>query len=78
MRETKRRGGLQGLQYAGVGISFAAFVAAGWFVGRWADGRFHTEPWLTLSGTLLGITFATIDLIRTSAAIERQEKEDRE
>ncbi len=78
MGETKRRRGLRGLRYVGVGISFGALVLAGWFVGRWADGRFHTEPWLALAGTLIGITFATIDLIRTSDALERLDKEDRE
>ncbi|MGC8488113.1 MAG: AtpZ/AtpI family protein [Clostridia bacterium] len=26
----------------------------GFFLGRWLDGVFHTTPWLTVSGILLG------------------------
>ncbi len=78
MGENKRRGGLSGLRYAGVGFTFAAIVTALWLAGRWADARFGTEPWLGLAGALLGVTIATFDLIRTSAALERSDKEDGE
>ncbi|MGR6837372.1 AtpZ/AtpI family protein [Syntrophomonas erecta] len=33
----------------------AAAVALGYFGGRWLDGRFGTEPWLTVVGFLLGV-----------------------
>ncbi|MDD3853556.1 MAG: AtpZ/AtpI family protein [Syntrophomonadaceae bacterium] len=34
----------------------AAAVAIGIFGGRWLDGRFDTDPWLTVIGCLFGIT----------------------
>jgi len=33
----------------------AAAVAIGILGGRWLDGRFDTEPWLTVIGCLFGI-----------------------
>jgi F0F1-type ATP synthase assembly protein I len=78
MGETDRRRGLGGLRYVGVGFSFAVIVAAGWFVGQWADGRFGTAPWLTLAGTLLGVALAMFDLIKTAAALERREEENKD
>lgn len=32
-----------------------AAVALGYFGGRWLDGKFDTEPWLSVAGFLLGI-----------------------
>jgi F0F1-type ATP synthase assembly protein I len=33
----------------------AASIALGYFGGKWLDGRFDTEPWLTLLGFMLGV-----------------------
>lgn len=33
----------------------AACVALGYFGGRWLDGKFDTQPWLTLVGFLVGV-----------------------
>lgn len=33
----------------------AAAIALGYFGGKWLDGRFDTEPWLTLAGFMLGV-----------------------
>lgn len=38
-----------------LGTTVAAAVAIGYFAGRWLDGRFDTEPWLTVAGFLLGV-----------------------
>ena len=38
--------------YSYVGIFFGVAVCLGLFAGRWADRRWHTEPWLTLLGVL--------------------------
>ena len=32
--------------------------------GRWADGVFHTKPWLFLAGIILAMASSTILLIR--------------
>ena len=33
----------------------AAAVAIGYFAGKWLDGRFDTEPWLTVAGFMMGV-----------------------
>lgn len=33
----------------------AAAIALGYFGGKWLDGRFDTEPWLTLAGFMIGV-----------------------
>jgi F0F1-type ATP synthase assembly protein I len=78
MGEKPRSRGLSGLKYIGVGLSFGAFVGAGGYLGYLAEGWFHTGPWVRLVGILLGVTLGTWDLIRTAAALERREKEERD
>lgn len=39
-------------------------VIGGLLAGRWADGRWQTEPWLTLTGLFLGIIAAFYELFR--------------
>lgn len=41
--------------YLGLGTMFAAALLLGIGVGYWADGKLGTSPWLTLTGTLLGL-----------------------
>jgi F0F1-type ATP synthase assembly protein I len=38
-----------------LGTTVAASVAVGYFAGKWLDGRFDTEPWLTVLGFMLGV-----------------------
>jgi len=78
MGEKPKQGGLSGLRYIGVGLSFGAFVAAGGYLGYLAEGWFHAGPWIRLAGILLGVALGTYDLIRTATALERREKEERE
>lgn len=33
----------------------AACVALGYFGGKWLDGKFDTQPWLTVVGFLVGV-----------------------
>jgi F0F1-type ATP synthase assembly protein I len=73
MRDSERLRGTSWLRFLGVGFSFAAIVAVGWFLGQWADGRFGTAPWLTIAGTLVGVALAMFDLIKTTAALERRD-----
>jgi ATP synthase protein I len=53
--------GSEGSSLRGVGIaaalSFQLIVATllGFFLGHWLDGVFHSGPWLTVSGVILGI-----------------------
>ncbi|HYC78147.1 MAG TPA: AtpZ/AtpI family protein [Planctomycetota bacterium] len=68
-----RRGLQQGLRFVGVGFSFAALAAAGWYGGRWVGERFGIEPWGSTVGVLLGIAVAIWDLLRVVSALDREE-----
>ncbi len=41
--------------YLNIGWTFVISVGLGLLVGRWADNRLGTEPWLFLLGAILGI-----------------------
>lgn len=43
----------------GVGIQVVAAILIGLFGGRWLDRHFHTTPWFTVLGLLIG-TFGGI------------------
>ena len=60
----------RGLAFTGAGFSFCAIVGVMTWLGSWADGKFGTDPWLLISGSLLGVAIAVYDLIRTVNAFE--------
>lgn len=41
--------------FLSLGTMFAAALLLGLGAGYWADGRFGTSPWLTLTGALVGL-----------------------
>ena len=50
-------------RFAGAGISLAASIVVGYFVGRWADGKLGTA-YLAYVGLLLGIVAGFRDLYK--------------
>ena len=47
------------------------------FLGRWADGKLGTAPWLLIAGVLFGVGAGLYNFIRTAIGIDdRPEKED--
>lgn len=60
--------------YSYIGIFFGVAVCLGLFAGRWADRRFHTEPWLTLAGVLIGVASGFRELYRVSKKALKEEK----
>jgi F0F1-type ATP synthase assembly protein I len=52
----------------GAGTELVAFTLVGYFIGRWGDRRFGTQPWLLLAGILLGICLGLYQFIRETAA----------
>ena len=40
--------------------------------GRWADGHFHTKPWLFLVGIILAIASSSVLLVRKFSKLLRQ------
>ena len=62
-------------KYSYVGIFFGVAVVLGLLAGRWLDGRFRTEPWLTLAGVLIGVAAGFRELYRVSKqALKDQNK----
>jgi F0F1-type ATP synthase assembly protein I len=49
-------------------------VGIGLFAGRWADQRWHTEPWLTLIGVLIGVVAGFRELYRLSKKALKEDK----
>ena len=65
--------------YAGAGFQFAFALLLFFFVGRWADGRLGTAPWLMLVGMLVGGGAGFYSMYRKlMAAQEREEQAMRE
>ena len=60
--------------YSYVGIFFGVAVCLGLFGGRWLDHRWHTEPWLTLLGVLIGVASGFRELYRLSKKALREEE----
>lgn len=55
-----------------VGTMLAASLGLGVVGGYWADGRFGTKPWLTLTGLLLGLTVGVYNLVMVIRARPRE------
>ena len=50
----------------GVGAELVVTVLAFVFLGRWADGKLGSEPWLLLLGIFAGITLGIYQILRKS------------
>lgn len=52
----------QGLRSAGMLLAIPTLLIVsplvGFFLGNWLDRRFHTSPWLTMLGLVLGFAAA--------------------
>jgi F0F1-type ATP synthase assembly protein I len=58
------------------GIEIAAYVAIGFMVGPWADHRFHTAPWFTYLGYVIGIGAPVNAFVRIIREYNKTLKED--
>ena len=52
-------------------FEFTGTVAAGVIVGQLLDGRFDTEPWLTIVLTMAGVVGGFIRLVQVVKKLER-------
>lgn len=57
-----------------IGLFFGVAIALGYFTGHWLDGKFHTEPWISFVGLLIGIAAGFKELIRIARQYQRDEK----
>lgn len=78
MADLRDRSDRDGLRFIGVGIGFLAYAAVGGWLGRLATEHWGWGDWSVPLGIVLGAALGTWDLLRTTAAMERAEKKDRE
>ena len=64
MPDDKRKEASALYELATLGVVFPVATAVGFFLGRWLDGLFHTNPWLTIAGTAIGIAAGFVNLFR--------------
>ena len=57
-----------------VGIQFPVAMAIGYFWGKWMDGLFGSEPWLTIVFSILGVIAGFVNLFRITMATAREEE----
>ncbi len=57
-----------------VGIQFPVAMAIGYFWGKWMDGLFGTEPWLTIIFFILGLIAGFVNLFRITMMTAREEE----
>jgi len=57
-----------------VGIQFPVAMAIGYFWGKWMDGWFGTEPWLTAVFSILGVVAGFVNLFRITLQTGEQEE----
>lgn len=57
-----------------IGIFFGVAICLGYFFGRWLDRKWHTDPWLSLAGLLIGIASGFRELIRIAGRMKRDEE----
>ena len=68
------------LRSAGMLLAIPTLLIAaplvGFFLGRFADGKFHTAPWLTLVGVAAGFFAAGREIASIVRRVQEDEEED--
>lgn len=57
-------------------FSFSGAIVMGYVIGGALDRRWHTSPWLTMVGIVLGATAALTGLVRQQSRNGSVDKED--
>ena len=78
MNEEKKFGEMMqaAAPYMTLGLQIALAVVVFLFIGKYADDRFGTKPWLMVAGIVIGFTGGMIHFFR--AVIELSSKEEHE
>lgn len=59
-------------KYSYIGIFFAIAICLGYFGGGWLDRKFHTEPYLGISGFIVGVAAGFKELWRLTRQYRKQ------
>ena len=49
-----------------LGLTFALSIGGLAYLGHWLDGRWGSEPWMTLLGAVLGMVVGFVNLFRVA------------
>ncbi|MEJ5252939.1 MAG: AtpZ/AtpI family protein [Chthonomonadetes bacterium] len=60
-----------------IGLSLVVPPVLGYFAGRWLDGRFGTDPILSMVGLIVGIILGFVEMVQVLKQIEREERKER-
>ncbi|AEG61896.1 AtpZ/AtpI family protein [Desulforamulus ruminis] len=75
MNEEGKGGPLRALAMASsISVEMAATTVIGFMIGRWADGKFHTDPWLMLLGLVLGMAGGMWGVIRILETFRKKDE----
>lgn len=55
-----------------VGLEIVIAIVLGLLGGRWADGKLHTAPYLTIAGVTLGLITAVKAVLRAWKDMQRE------
>lgn len=61
-----------------VGIELGVVIGGSTYLGYLADERWGFSPWLTLSGTLLGLAVGVVNVVREVRRIESRSRPSRQ
>ncbi len=64
--------------YLGLGTQLAATMVLMFFLGRWLDSKFETEPWLTIGFSFLGGFAAIYNFIREVLNLNEKKKSEKD
>jgi F0F1-type ATP synthase assembly protein I len=76
--EEQRPSGTAYGPYLTLGLQLAITVVVFFFLGRWLDGKFGTDPWLMLAGLALGVTGGLAAFLMKAIALGKEEDRETE
>ena len=53
------------MKYSGLAFQMLGIIGGSAWLGYWLDGKFGTQPWLTIGLLLLGVFAAVFQVIRS-------------
>lgn len=59
-------------RFASAGLELVVAICAGYFGGRWLDGKFDTAPYITYGGLGLGIVAGFRNLFMLARGAQKQ------